>query len=260
MPAADVIQAIDQLSEALIQLREGREERLVVELTIIRLTRHDTAIDPVSLAARLDRIEGRLRRDPAPAAQPTPASVAPASVAPAREAPEPAPAADAPFASAPTLESAAPPPSAPMKDEMPDAELTMGDVESAWPALVGKVREAVGPRRYALLKEATPGTAQRNKLVLHLPAHLTFHLESLQEDSALREVVEMAASDLLGGRVRVSYETIPGADNPPTASPAPAPESPSRAPAPDDLVGEAEGGIDPTKLVEDLLGGEVVDE
>ena len=68
MPAADVIQAIDQLSEALLQLREGREERLVVELAVIRLTRHDTAIDPVSLAARLDRIEGRLRRDGAPAA------------------------------------------------------------------------------------------------------------------------------------------------------------------------------------------------
>ena len=147
-----------------------------------------------------------------------------------------------------------------MKDEMADAELTMREVESAWPALVGKVREAVGPRRYALLKEATPGTAERNKLVLHLPAHLTFHLESLQEDSALREVVEMAASDLLGGRVRVSYDTVPGGDDPPRESPDPAPETPPRAPAPGDLVGEAEGGIDPTKLVEDLLDGEVVED
>ncbi|NNC91802.1 MAG: DNA polymerase III subunit gamma/tau [Acidimicrobiia bacterium] len=262
MPAADVIQAIDQLSEALIQLREGREERLVVELTIIRLTRHDTAIDPVSLAARLDRIEGRLRRDPTPAAQAEPAVPAPSVAAPPRETPkpEPAPAADAPFETAPTLDSVAAPPPAPMKDEMPDAELTMRDVESAWPALVGKVREAVGPRRYALLKEATPGTAVRNKLVLHLPAHLTFHLESLQEDAALREVVEMAASDLLGGRVRVSYETDPGGEDPPAATPDPVPESPPRAPAPGDLVGEADGGIDPTKLVEDILGGEVVDD
>jgi DNA polymerase-3 subunit gamma/tau len=261
MPAADVIQAIDQLSEALIQLREGREERLVVELTIIRLTRHDTAIDPVSLAARLDRIEGRLRRDPAPAAQPEAARPTAPAPAPVRETPRPeaAPPADAPFETAPTLESATAAPAAPMKDEMPDAELTMREVESAWPALVGKVREAVGPRRYALLKEATPGTADRNKLVLHLPAHLTFHLESLREDSALREVVEMAASDLLGGRVRVSYETGRGGDHGPAAAPEPVPDSPPRAPAPGDLVGEADGGIDPTKLVEDLLGGEVVD-
>ena len=260
MPAADVIQAIDQLSEALIQLREGREERLVVELAIIRLTRHDTAIDPVSLAARLDRIEGRLRRDPTAASRPDPAlpaTQAPVGVAPSSKAIPPT---DAPFEKPPTLEStvAVPPPA--MKDEMPDAELTMREVEAAWPALVGKVREAVGPRRYALLKEAAPGTAERNKLVLHLPAHLTFHLESLQEDSALREVVEMAASDLLGGRVRVSYAAGPGGDGPLTTATDRLPDSPSRAPAPGDLVGEADGGIDPTKLVEELLGGEVVDE
>ncbi|MBT8217106.1 MAG: DNA polymerase III subunit gamma/tau, partial [Acidimicrobiia bacterium] len=190
MPAADVIQAIDQLSEALLQLREGREERLVVELTIIRLTRHDTAIDPVSLAARLDRIEGRLRRDgavsnPAPA-QPTAAAPTPA---PHRPAPQPKQSAapekaDAPFepsTPAPQPEPSATP-SAPMKEEMAAAVLSMKAVENAWPALIGKVREAVGPRRYALLKEATPGTAEGEKLVLHLPPHLTFHLESLQED------------------------------------------------------------------------------
>ena len=102
MPAADVIQAIDQLSSALIQLREGREERLVVELSVIRLTRHDTAIDPVSLAARLDRIETRLRQGggtPAPApAQPAPA---PAPVAETK--PAPPKAADAPFEKAPVV-------------------------------------------------------------------------------------------------------------------------------------------------------------
>ncbi|NNF09651.1 MAG: DNA polymerase III subunit gamma/tau [Acidimicrobiia bacterium] len=264
MPAADVIQAIDQLSEALLQLREGREERLVVELTIIRLTRHDTAIDPVSLAARLDRIEGRLRRDgavsnPAPA-QPTAAAPTPA---PHRPAPQPKQSAapekaDAPFepsTPAPQPEPSATP-SAPMKEEMAAAVLSMKAVENAWPALIGKVREAVGPRRYALLKEATPGTAEGEKLVLHLPPHLTFHLESLQEDQALRDVVEMAASDLLGGRVAIAYAPGPGPAEP--AVQASLPDNPPRAPAPADLVGEEDGGIDPAKLVEDILGGEVV--
>ncbi len=260
MPAAGVIQAIDQLSEALLQLREGREERLVVELTIIRLTRQDTAIDPISLAARLDRIEGRLRRDPVPAAPPTTAASPAPSPVPEQVKPEPPPAADAPFEKAPAPEPEAAVPSAPLKSEMADAELTMRDVESAWPALVGKVREAVGPRRYALLKEATPGTAELNQLVLHVPPHLNFHLESLKEDQALRDVVEMAASDLLGGRVRVSYEPGPDEDGGSTGVQDPIPASPTRAPEAADLVGEAKGGIDPTKLVEDILGGEVVDE
>ncbi|MGI9648486.1 MAG: DNA polymerase III subunit gamma/tau [Acidimicrobiia bacterium] len=262
MPAGDVIQAIDQLSDALLQLREGREERLVVELAIIRLTRHDTAIDSVSLAARLDRIEGRLRREGTATRVEAPAVTTPAPAPPpSKPAKQPAvPAADAPFEDPPasTPEPEAAPAAAPMKDEMAAADLTMNAVESAWPALVGKVREAVGPRRYALLKEATPGRAESDKLVLHVPPHLTFHLESLQEDAALREVVEMAASDLLGGRVHVSYQ--PGPDGGGAAVVQQAiPETPARAPAPGELVDESAGGIDPTKLVEDILGGEVVD-
>ena len=264
MPAADVIQAIDQLSSALIQLREGREERLVVELSVIRLTRHDTAIDPVSLAARLDRIETRLRQDGgtvAPVPRPAPAApVATPAPRPVPEVEEPPKTADAPFEKAPVFEPDTPAPAAPMKDEMPDAAISMQAVQSAWPALIGKVREAVGPRRYALLKEATPGSAEGNKLVLHVPAHLTFHLESLKEDQALREVVEMAASDLLGGRVRVAYDPGPESGGGSAGVQNPLPDGPPRAPAPGDLVGEVEGGIDPTKLVEDLLGGEVVDE
>lgn len=144
-----------------------------------------------------------------------------------------------------------------MKDEMADATLSMRAVENAWPALIGKVREAVGPRRYALLKEAAPGEADGNSLTLHVPSHLTFHLESLQEDQALREVVEMAASDLLGGRVQITYDTGPASSEAVQES---LPETPVRAPDPSTLVGEAEGGVDPTKLVEDILGGEVVDE
>ena len=258
--AGDVIQAIDQLSEALLQLREGREERLVVELAVIRLTRHDTAIDPVSLAARMDRIESRLRRDAGtaqPQLDPSPAvSAGPVErrVEPAAEPATP----DAPFEEKP--EPPVPEPSQPepaLKAEMPAAALTMRAVESAWPALVGKVREAVGPRRYALLKEAAPGSADGNTLILHLPSHLTFHLESLKEDGALREVVEMAASDLLGGRVAVRYESGPEPGGPSTQPPIP--ETP-RAPDPGDLVDEAEGGVDPTKLVEDILGGEIVED
>jgi DNA polymerase-3 subunit gamma/tau len=255
--AGDVIQAIDQLSEALLQLREGREERLVVELAIIRLTRHDTAIDPVSLAARLDRIEGRLRREGGPVA-PQPAPAPPVGAGPVeRPVARPA-AADAPFEAKPKPPGPEPAePAAVMKDELPAAALTMQAVETAWPALVGKVREAVGPRRYALLKEAAPGTADGNTLTLHVPSHLTFHLESLKEDQALRDVVEMAASDLLGGRVVITYESGP---EPGGGARQVIPDEPVRAPAPGDLVDEAEGGVDPTKLVEDILGGEVVEE
>ena len=93
-----------------------------------------------------------------------------------------------------------------------------------------------------------------------MPPHLTFHLESLKEDQALRDVVEMAASDLLGGRVRVGYEPGPDGGPGPAAVQDTLPEKPKRAPDPADLVATADGGIDPAKLVEDILDGEVIDD
>ena len=61
LESSDVLRAIDQLGDALVALREGREERLVLELALLRLVRPETASDPVSLSARLERLEDRVR-------------------------------------------------------------------------------------------------------------------------------------------------------------------------------------------------------
>ncbi|HLU31477.1 MAG TPA: DNA polymerase III subunit gamma/tau, partial [Acidimicrobiia bacterium] len=60
LPAADVLRAVDQLGEALIRLREGREERLMTELALIKLTRPEVTTDPDSLATRIGRLERRI--------------------------------------------------------------------------------------------------------------------------------------------------------------------------------------------------------
>ncbi len=256
MPAGDVIQAIDQLSEALLRLREGREERLVVELAVIRLTRHDTAADPVSLAARLARLEDRVNQQGgavalAPTDSPTPGAAEPASTTPDPPRRRRKPVGEE---SPRTVETTASQDDGPKAArDMAPAQLTMKAVESSWPALVGKVRAAAGVRRYTLLKEAAPGEVEGNQLTLHVPAHLTFHLESLQEDQALRALVEEAASELLEGRVRIVYS--PG----PIAETDVAEVTPLRAPEAHELTDAVEGGIDPTDLVKDLLGGEVVE-
>ncbi|MEN8114555.1 MAG: DNA polymerase III subunit gamma/tau [Actinomycetota bacterium] len=57
----DVLRAIDRFSEALLHLRQGREERLVLELTLIRLTRPETALDAESLSSRIERLERESR-------------------------------------------------------------------------------------------------------------------------------------------------------------------------------------------------------
>ena len=62
LESGDVLRAVEVLGEALAALRDGREERLVVELALLRLARPETSIDPASLASRLDRLEDRMRR------------------------------------------------------------------------------------------------------------------------------------------------------------------------------------------------------
>ena len=255
MPAGDVIQAIDQLSEALLRLREGREERLVVELAVIRLTRHDTASDPVSLAARLGRLEDRINQQ-AGAAPSAPTKTEAPRRQPASVASEPPPPQEkktAPLPEPPVDVTPTPEGESVAARDMAPAKLTLKAVESSWPAIVGKVRAAAGVRRYTLLKEAAPGEVEGDQLTLHVPAHLTFHFESLQEDQALKALVEEAASELLDGRVRVVYS--PG----PVAEPEVADVTPLRAPEAHELTEATEGGIDPTDLVKDLLGGEVVE-
>ena len=57
LPATDVLRTIDQFSDALIELRAGREERLVLELALIRLIRPETAMDQEALITRIERLE-----------------------------------------------------------------------------------------------------------------------------------------------------------------------------------------------------------
>ncbi|MCL1598196.1 MAG: DNA polymerase III subunit gamma/tau, partial [Actinomycetia bacterium] len=72
--STEVLRSIDLLSEALIQLRSGREERLVVELAVLKLTRPETVPDLESLTTRLERAEREIRelKRGTPASSPVP--------------------------------------------------------------------------------------------------------------------------------------------------------------------------------------------
>ena len=61
IPSSDVLRAIDLFSEALLHLRQGREERLMLELAVIRLTRPETTVDAEAIAVRMDRLEREVK-------------------------------------------------------------------------------------------------------------------------------------------------------------------------------------------------------
>lgn len=274
LQASQVVHALDQMSEALIQLRDGREERLVTELLVIRITKPETSLDPSAITARLDWMEERIRRggggaggaavaQTAPSAEAqkvtSPPASPPQSAMTSSAAPE---SASAPFVSSrtpaaadadpanvepaevvPALPSASvpsPTETASSESALPEStskEVAASDVASLeaasveamslpvdepnaappldamdqsevaakWPALVDRVRQAVGPRRFAILREAKPAAVERGVLGLLIPAHLTFHIEALEADETLRMIVGTAASDVLGGTVEIAY-------------------------------------------------------
>jgi len=268
---ADVLRCIDRLGEALVELREGREERLVVELAILQMTRPETAADPASIAARIDRLEDRVRilneRGPEPPSIPErPAPIASAQDEPDAEvpvaeaqAPEPAEIEEPPVLVAvpddePASDSAESPQTAEPTAERPAATLTLDVVDAAWPAIMARVRDEAGMRRHALFREARPTEVDGDLLVLEVPAHLPFHLAQLGEDDRLNAIIVAAASDALDGEVRLQYRA--GTAEATTA--APPPVEPEQVPDKNQMVGEGEAEIDPTGLVIDLLGGEVV--
>jgi len=180
--SADVLRAVDVLGEALVRLREGREERLMVELALIRLTRPETSVDPEALLARVERIERRGSEPARIVTAPTPIVVPPPSDP--GEAPQPVKA--IPTGSGPTLDQ----------------------INEVWPAMFGGLRQLLGARRWAYFREVTPAAMEGSKLVLQVGED--FLLEGLQKDQVVGPLVATQASDLLGQPIEVEFRKSAG--------------------------------------------------
>jgi hypothetical protein len=198
IPAGDVLRAVDLLGEALVRLREGREERLMTELALIKLTRPETAADNESLLARVERVERRLGK---------PEQVPPVTARPSppEETAEPAPAVG--------VGSEQPPPSTAERgkpEPAPGLDISFDQLQKVWPGLFGSLRDVLGARRWAFFREAVPASVEGDLIVLEV-AH-DFHLQSLQEDDAVAAIVATRAGDLLGAPVRVRFGLRDGAE------------------------------------------------
>lgn len=135
--------------------------------------------------------------------------------------------------------------------------MSLADLERVWPQLIGMLRSDLSKRQLAFLQEATPGAVDGSTLVLHLPPDRQFHLEQLRRDARVSAIVARRAGELLGGAVAVAFEKSNGSREPtrvePGAESEPVPDKDSLAEADDDVM-------DPTALLTDMLGAEVIEE
>lgn len=259
LPAGDVLRSVDLLGEALLRLREGREERLMVELAVIKLTRPEVTSDPDALASRIGRLERRLDTQGEPG--PAPSPQAPPAAEVSRPPSEPtgaeprAPvveAADAPSDATGEASESAVDESRPIDQDPP---LDFSQIQSVWPGLFGGLRDILGARRWALFREVVPIAVEGSALVLNVPHQ--FHLEQLQEDPAVAKVVATKASDMLGRPVEIRFVSGDADGSTPSGA--------SADPSEIDLASEQlfDGPTtetDPTQLLADELGAELVDD
>lgn len=217
VPSVDVLRAVDLLAEALVRLREGREERLMTELALIKLTRPETATDPEALISRMDRLERRMGKPEVPAApkinppEPQPRATTPEPAKPEETVTEKSSTAQAAEpVSSETDEDALARAAAPLvsEEETDDAparpiDISFEQLQKIWPGLFGGLRDLLGARRWAFFREAVPGAVEGNTIVLEV-AH-DFHLTSLTQDDAVAPIVAAKAGDLLGTPVKVAF-------------------------------------------------------
>ncbi|MGH8952319.1 MAG: DNA polymerase III subunit gamma/tau [Acidimicrobiia bacterium] len=237
IPAGDVLRAVDLLGDALVRLREGREERLMTELALIKLTRPETASDAEALLARVERMERRLGKpDPVPPVAATTLSTVEPAV---EEKPAVVPIAKEAVVEEPVSQPAA---------EGPAIDVSLEQLQKVWPGLFGSLRDVLGARRWAFFREAVPAAVEGNVIVLEVPHG--FHLQSLQEDDAVAAIVATRAGDLLGGPVRVRFDLREdGGDG-----------TGEQTIDMSQLEERPAASNDPTTLLASELGAEVVDE
>jgi DNA polymerase III subunit gamma/tau len=247
--ATDVLRAVDLLAEALVRLREGREERLMTELALIKLTRPETASDPEALIARMDRLERRIGKpaevSPQPAVTPRPAT-------PARDATDEGAGEEKTRDRGDELSRAAAPlvaedDGSETEDQQP-IDISFEQLQKIWPGLFGGLRDLLGARRWAFFREAVPAAVERNTIILEV-AH-DFHLSSLEQDDAVAPIVAAKASDLLGGPVKVRFRLKSGASD----------GDDDEAVDLDDLEERPGAETDPATLLQSELGARVVDD
>ncbi len=296
LSAGEVLRTIDELSDALMQLREGREERLVVEIAMIRLTRPEAVPSLEGVTSRIDKIDrdlAELKRsgvapaapvkeagpadrpfvstpkaavDPAPsepavadipthtseppqkpqkpARDPAAAEteVAPGSESEPQPAQEPGTSEDA----SPTEEMVAPVES--------ENELTIATFRTAWPAIMADIRHTIGPRRQALLREASPSDVERSQVVFEVASHMHFHLEQLKSDTEITTAIVAATREHIGSEITVVFRSADAASTQDE-------EDTERAPDKDELrSADDDEAIDPVDVVVDILDGQIVDE
>ena len=212
--------AVDTLSKALADIREGDEPRMTVELALLRAARPQLDPSKEALAERLERLEALVAGAGGGVAVSDPARGAAASGKPAAA------------ARSPRMSSPATPPPAPVDDvrapsdsdegesdrqgETPVAqavavEVDLEKVVGAWPAVIDEVRQGGSELLSHVLAAARPVAVNVEEAVLEVgfPPSAAFNKRKAEAVEA-RDCFADAMKTIVGERLRPVYVLLEG--------------------------------------------------
>ena len=243
LPVADINRVVDQLGDALIKIREGREERLMLEMALLWIVRPETSVHPAALLRRIEALEARIReggtvgdavgdapaRPRRPAADPRASAASVVSPTPARPTSQPR---ARPAAKVSREDAAESPDSTPTPSSPPSGPPTFERLLELWPHVVGSFSKMEA----ALLRPTSPVTLEGSRLAVDCSD--PFRRDRLQE----REVAARITEELqrhTGEKIRIDFivrdtdgVSLPAAPAEAASPPPPPPEPPAKSEAP----------------------------
>jgi DNA polymerase-3 subunit gamma/tau len=218
--AATLVRTIDELANALTNVREGDDARMAVEIALLKAARPDLDPSTEGLLRRVERLEqgtdvsgSRVLSQGEGGTAGGPRSVLdpPPPAPPATEA-EPAsddsPAGGAVGGTAPEDASATGGGGGSPAATGPAGQLDLDKLKQTWPAILDKLREA-SPALAATFDGALPVSLEDGELKVGFPADLTFNKKKA-ETPEKRELMADALEAVLGERLRPSYVLLEG--------------------------------------------------
>lgn len=203
-----VIRLLDLLAVAVVDMRQGGDPRLPLELALVKVTRAASDLARESIAFRLERLE-QGHGTPAP---PAPVPSAPRSTQP----PEPE------SAETPPPRAEAEPVPAPVAVGGPALDLSQ--LQESWERTVlPAVEERGGIPTASLLREAHPASLEGDTLTLEFPPSATFHLD-LAQNSKNATLLADALYDVTGRRLELAFALGDAPETPAAAAEGPAGE------------------------------------
>jgi DNA polymerase-3 subunit gamma/tau len=167
-----VVRAIEILGQAIIDIRGQAvaDPRLVLEVALVRVARHEARTRDETLLDRVERLEQRLATDAPPLAPPVTAPTTTAANAPA-PAPRATPDANGPVLArrerkVKSVETPSDPSALPTAEAAPAADVALDDVIEAWP----DVLSALKPPVRAVVQDAQPVAVEDGVIVFGVPS------------------------------------------------------------------------------------------